>query len=266
MMTRIRQPAVAGMFYPADAHELQDTINGFMQASQPVAGPVPIAIIVPHAGYIYSGPVAASAYIQLKPLRDVIQRVILLGPSHRVPFAGLAATSDDYFHTPLGDIPIDQPAIDSLMDLPQVRRYDAAHTLEHSLEVHLPFLQTVLSAFKLVPLVVGEASAHEVAEILERFWGQDDTLIVISSDLSHYLDYAAAQKRDRRTSTAIEELDYESLDYEDACGRNPVNGLLYLARQKHLHIKTLDLRNSGDTAGPQDQVVGYGAYVATLEE
>jgi MEMO1 family protein len=266
MMTRIRQPAVAGMFYPADARELQDTINRFMQASHPPAGPVPKAIIVPHAGYIYSGPVAASAYVQLEPLRDTIHRVILLGPSHRVPLTGLAATSDDYFHTPLGDIPIDQPAIDSIMDLPQVRRYDAAHALEHSLEVHLPFLQTVLASFELVPLVVGEASAREVAEVLERFWGQDDTLLVISSDLSHYHDYHTAQKLDRRTSNAIEELDYEHLDYEDACGRNPVSGLLYLARQKHLHIKTLDLRNSGDTAGPHDQVVGYGAYVATQEE
>ena len=266
MMTRIRQPAVAGMFYPADASELQETIRGFMQASHRQAGPAPKAIIVPHAGYIYSGPVAASAYAQVEPLRDIIHRVILLGPAHRVPLIGLAATSDDFFHTPLGDVAIDQEAVDSIMDLPQVRRFDVAHTMEHSLEVHLPFLQTVLSSFKLVPLVVGETSAHEVAEILERFWGQDDTLIVISSDLSHYHDYPTAQKLDRRTSKAIEELDYEHIDYEDACGRNPVNGLLYLAKQKHLHIKTLDLRNSGDTAGPHDQVVGYGAYIATAEE
>jgi len=266
MMTRIRQPAVAGMFYPADARELQETIEGFMQASHRWAGPAPKAIIVPHAGYIYSGPVAASAYAQVKPLRDIIHRVILLGPAHRVPLIGLAATSNDFFHTPLGDVAIDQEAVDSIMDLPQVRRFDAAHIMEHSLEVHLPFLQTVLSSFKLVPLVVGEASAHEVAEVLERFWGQDDTLIVISSDLSHYHDYPTAQKLDRRTSNAIEELDYEQIDYEDACGRNPVNGLLYLAKQRHLHIQTLDLRNSGDTAGPSDQVVGYGAYIATEEK
>lgn len=266
METRIRQPAVAGMFYPADARELQDTIQHFIQAQEHHPELTPKAIIVPHAGYIYSGPVAASAYAQLEPLRDTIHRVILLGPSHRVPLIGLAATSDDYFHTPLGDVPIDQTAIDELMDLPQVRRFDAAHAMEHSLEVHLPFLQTVLTSFQLVPLVVGEASPSEVAQVLERFWGDDETLIVISSDLSHYHDYQTAQKLDRRTSNHIEELDYEHIDYEDACGRNPVNGLLYLARQEHLHLKTLDLRNSGDTAGPHDQVVGYGAYVATLEE
>lgn len=265
-MSRIRQPAVAGMFYPADARELQQTIQSFMQSCHPADGPVPKAIIVPHAGYIYSGPIAASAYARLEPLRDKIKRVILLGPSHRVPLIGLAATSDDYFHTPLGDIPIDQQAIDTIIDLPQVRRFDAAHAMEHSLEVHLPFLQTVLSSFELVPLVVGEASPREIAQVLERFWGQDDTLIVISSDLSHYHDYKSAQKMDRRTSDAIEALDYEQIDYEDACGRNPVSGLLYLAKQKHLHIRTLDLRNSGDTAGPRDQVVGYGAYMATLEE
>lgn len=264
MMTSVRQPAVAGMFYPADANELREMIDGFMADSpRQQQGPAPKAIIVPHAGYIYSGPIAASAYAQLKPLRDKIKRVVLLGPSHRVPLIGLAATSNDFFHTPLGDIAIDQEAIDRIIDLPQVKRFDAAHAMEHSLEVHLPFLQTVLSAFELVPLVVGEASPREVAEVLERFWGQDDTLIVISSDLSHYHDYKSAQRLDRKTSEAIEALDYENVDYDDACGRNPVNGLLYLAKQKHLHIKTLDLRNSGDTAGPRDQVVGYGAYVAT---
>lgn len=266
MMTNIRPPAVAGMFYPADANELREMIDGFIADSPRPHGPVPKALIVPHAGYIYSGPVAASAYAQLEPLRDKIQRVVLLGPSHRVPLIGLAATSNDFFHTPLGDIPIDQNAIDSIMDLPQVKRFDAAHAMEHSLEVHLPFLQTVLSSFELVPLVVGEASAKEVGQVLERFWGDDKTLIVISSDLSHYHDYKTAQKLDRRTSDTIEELDYDHLDYEDACGRNPVSGLLYLAKQKHLHIKTLDLRNSGDTAGPRDQVVGYGAYVATVED
>lgn len=266
MNTSTRQPAVAGMFYPADPLELQEMINGFMQASPHDSRLMPKAIIAPHAGYIYSGPVAASAYAQLEPWRDKIQRVVLLGPSHRVPLIGLAASSDDFFHTPLGDIPIDQAAIDRIMDLSQVKRFDAAHALEHSLEVHLPFLQTVLSSFTLVPLVVGEASPREVADVLERFWALDDTLIVISSDLSHYHDYSTAQKQDQKTSEAIEALDYEHIGYEDACGRNPVSGLLYLAKQKHLHIKTLDLRNSGDTAGPHDQVVGYGAYVVTAED
>jgi len=265
-MTSTRQPAVAGMFYPADPQELRDMIHGFIASSPHATGPIPKAIIAPHAGYIYSGLVAASAYAQLEPLRDKIRRVILLGPSHHVPLIGIAGTSDDFFHTPLGDIPIDQSAIDSIMDLPQVKRFDAAHVMEHSLEVHLPFLQTVLSSFELVPLVVGEASPREVADVLERFWDQDDTLIVISSDLSHYHDYNTARKQDRKTSDLIEELAYTQVQYEDACGRNPLNGLLYFAKQKHLHIKTLDLRNSGDTAGSHDQVVGYGAYIATLEE
>jgi AmmeMemoRadiSam system protein B len=254
------------MFYPADPKELQTMIDGFMRVSHREAGPAPKAIIAPHAGYIYSGPVAANAYAQLEPLRDTIKRVVLLGPSHRVPLIGLAATSDDYFHTPLGDIKIDQQAIEEILDLPQVKRFDAAHSMEHSLEVHLPFLQTVLSHFELVPLVVGEASAQEVAQVLERFWDDEQTLFVISSDLSHYHDYETARNLDRRTSDAIETLDYQHIGYEDACGRNPVSGLLYLARQKHLHITTLDLRNSGDTAGPRDQVVGYGAYMATADE
>lgn len=262
-MTSIRQPAVAGMFYPADANELQAMIQQFMQTSHREPDLTPKAIIAPHAGYIYSGPIAASAYVQLQPLRDKINRVVLLGPSHRVPLTGIAASSDDFFHTPLGDVPIDQQAIDQISELPQVRRYDAAHALEHSLEVHLPFLQTVLSSFTLVPLVVGETSPSQVAEVLEQFWNDDATLIVVSSDLSHYHDYQTAQKCDRKTSSAIEALDYDHIEYEDACGRNPLNGLLYFAKKKHLHLKTLDLRNSGDTAGPHDQVVGYGAYIVT---
>ena len=221
----------------------------------------PKAIVVPHAGYIYSGPVAAAAYARLGPMRGRVTRVVLLGPSHRVGFDGLALTSADSYITPLGRVPIDAEAATKLADLPQVRVLDAAHAQEHSLEVHLPFLQEVLNEFSLVPLVVGEATPAEVGEVLERLWGGPETLIVISSDLSHYHDYATAQKRDRATSRAIEALRYEDIGYEDACGRNPVNGLLYVARQRGLHVRTVDLRNSGDTAGARDRVVGYGAYV-----
>jgi len=259
-MTTIRQPAVAGMFYPADPRELQAMLNGFLAEAE-AAGPPPKALIAPHAGYVYSGPVAASVYARLAAARERIQRVVLLGPAHRVGFLGLAASGADVFRSPLGDVPIDREAVASLADLPQVHLLEEAHALEHSLEVHLPFLQAVLGEFSLVPLVVGDAGAEEVAEVLERLWGGDETLIVISSDLSHYHDYTTAQRMDRATSKAIEEGRAGDIGYEDACGRNGILGLLAAAKHHGLHGHTVDLRNSGDTAGPRDQVVGYGAYV-----
>lgn len=260
MIESSRMPAVAGMFYPAESHELRQMINGFLDQVQADGAP-PKAIIAPHAGYIYSGPVAASAYARLRLAREVIERVVLLGPSHRLAFSGLAASSMDYFVTPLGKISLDRRAIQSVLPLPQVSLLDQAHTREHSLEVHLPFLQLTLGEFKLVPLVVGEAGPLEVAEVLGKLWGGEETLIVISSDLSHYHDYQTARKLDQQTSQAIEALRPEDIHYEQACGRNPLNGLLYLARQLGLKAETIDLRNSGDTAGGKDQVVGYGAYV-----
>jgi hypothetical protein len=221
---------------------------------------VPKAIIVPHAGYIYSGPIAASAYALLAPLRERIKRVVLLGPCHRVPLRGLAATSADFFETPLGSIAIDHKALDQILSLPQVQLFDSTHAQEHSIEVQLPFLQEVLADFTLVPLVVGDAEAEDVDEVLELLWGGDETLIVISSDLSHYHDYNSARILDSRTSQAIEQLDGTSIQYGDACGRNPVIGLLLAARKRHLKVTTLDLRNSGDTAGDRSRVVGYGAW------
>ena len=264
MTNFIRQPAVAGMFYPADKTELHQSVDTYIQdalRTQPPQAEVPKAIIVPHAGYIYSGPVAASAYARLLPARDQIQRVVLLGPSHRVPFEGLASSSATHFVTPLGQIPLDRELIAQLEQFPQVKELDQAHALEHSLEVHLPFLQEVLADFSLVPLVVGDTSPQDVAEVLETAWNGPKTLIVISSDLSHYHDYETARQMDQATSQAIEALQPEAIQYDDACGRNPVNGLLELARRKGMHAKTVDLRNSGDTAGPRDQVVGYGAYL-----
>ena len=252
------------MFYPGNQTELQVSVDTYLQeavAKQPEQGEVPKAIIVPHAGYIYSGPVAASAYARLMPAREQIQRVILLGPSHRVAFHGLASSSATHFVTPLGQIPLDRQLIEKLEQFKQVKQLDQAHALEHSLEVHLPFLQEVLAEFSLVPLVVGDTTPPDVAEVLEAAWGGPETLIVISSDLSHYHDYDTARKMDQATSRAIEALQPEAIQYDDACGRNPLNGLLELARRKGLHAKTVDLRNSGDTAGPRDQVVGYGAYL-----
>ena len=259
-MTMIREPAVAGTFYPYDSRELHAMLTGFL-AEAGAGNSRPRAIIVPHAGYIYSGPVAASAYARLAVEKDQVHRVVLLGPAHRVPFRGLAASSASTFRTPLGDIPLDRQAIEQLTRLPQVAEFDEAHRLEHSLEVQLPFLQEVLDDFSLVPLVVGDASAEDVAEVLEVFWDDPGTVFVISSDLSHYHDYQTARQLDTRTTRAIEHLQPENIGYDDACGRNPVNGLLLLARHHKLTPRTIDLRNSGDTAGPRDQVVGYGAWI-----
>lgn len=262
MKPTIRLPAVAGMFYPAEAPLLRDLVKSYLKPLQNVSNrPAPKAIIAPHAGYIYSGPVAASVYARLIPARDTIRRVVLLGPSHRVPLRGLAASNMTHFATPLGNVPVDQETIAKLLKLPQVVLLEPAHEREHSLEVQLPFLQEVLTEFKLIPLVVGEATAQEVGDVLEQVWGGPETLIVISSDLSHYHDYYTAQQMDKNTSDAIEKLRFEDIHFEQACGRNPINGLLYIAKTKGLQAHTVDLRNSGDTAGPRHQVVGYGAYV-----
>ena len=255
-----RIPAVAGSFYPAQAQQLHDNVNDYLRGVDAI-GKVPKAIIVPHAGYIYSGPVAATAYARLIPAADTITRVILLGPSHRYAFSGMAVTSALAYSSPLGDVPLDRAATDLILQLPFVECLDAAHVPEHSLEVQLPFLQQVLQNFTLVPIVCGDASADEVAIVLEQLWGGDETLIVISSDLSHYHDYATAQNLDKLTSHLIETLQYRHISGENACGKVPVCGLLRLLEHKGLSIKTIDLRNSGDTAGDKERVVGYGAYV-----
>lgn len=263
MATTTRPAAVAGAFYPDNATELSQMVDRFLQQADS-SGTAPKAIIVPHAGYLYSGAIAGNAYHLLEQVKDRIKRVVLMGPSHRIFFDGLALSSADYFETPLGQVPIDQESQATLAGLPQVIVDDKPHLLEHSLEVHIPFLQRVLSDFKLIPIVVGDASAREVAEVLQALWGDEETLIVISSDLSHYQDYQSAQQHDATTTRHIEALEYEDLHFEDACGRIPVSGLLCLARNKGFKVSNIDLRNSGDTAGPHDQVVGYGAY--TLQE
>ena len=259
-MGKIREPAIAGSFYPADPEELQSMLHSYLAESATDGSP-PKAMIVPHAGYIYSGPVAASGYARLQQAAGHIDQVILLGPAHRVAFSGLAASSADGFRTPLGTIALDRAAITDLLTLPQVHVNDEAHRLEHSLEVHLPFLQVILNQFTLVPLVVGDASADEVCEVIGKFWDRPGTVIIISSDLSHYHDYDTAVQLDKMTASAIENLALEKIGYEHACGRNPVNGLLLYARQHGLSVHTVDLRNSGDTAGPRDQVVGYGSWI-----
>jgi AmmeMemoRadiSam system protein B len=252
------------MFYPADPRELQAQIDGFLQdaAAHIADGPgVPKAVIAPHAGTIYSGPVAASAYVRLREAADRIERVVLLGPAHRVYVEGLALPSVDQFRTPLGDIPIDAELVERVRRLPMVTVSDDAHALEHSLEVHLPFLQRTLGDFSLLPLVVGRASPGEVATVLDEVWGGDETLIVVSSDLSHFHDYETARRIDRQTSGLIESLDFEQLNGERACGTYPVSGLLRVAKQRGMAVRCIDLRNSGDTAGDKRRVVGYGSYL-----
>jgi hypothetical protein len=256
---RVRPPAVAGQFYPREARVLDAAVRECLPLPA-TAGPVPKAIIVPHAGYEYSGPVAGSAYALLHPGRAALTRVVLAGPSHRVAFRGVAVPSHVSFSTPLGNVPIDREAVDRLLALPQVSVMDEAHAGEHSLEVHLPFLQVTLAAFTLVPIVTGDASAADVGEVLDALWGGPETLVVVSSDLSHYHDSETARRLDARTSAAIESLRGEDITETDACGAVPVRGLLQVARRRGLRARVLDVRNSGDTAGPPDHVVGYGAY------
>lgn len=257
----LRPAAVAGMFYPDDPAGLAEMVDRMLAAAGPIDRPAPKAIIAPHAGYIYSGALAAIAHAQLKPAAAEIERIVLLGPCHRVPVRGLATTSRAGWETPLGRIPIARSKLDGLSDLKQVVVSDPAHAQEHSLEVHLPFLQRLLPhGFTLVPFAVGQASAAEVASVLERLWGGPETRIVISTDLSHFLDYETARALDLQTAEAIERLDWESLQRDQACGRTPVSGLLDLARRKRLQIERLGLCSSGDTKGPRDRVVGYGAW------
>ena len=258
---RVRPPAVAGTFYPADPRALRASVeDALAQAPVACAADAPKALVVPHAGYVYSGPVAATAYARLVPVRDRVHRVVLLGPSHRVAFDGLAVPGADAFDTPLGRVEIDTGGVARALALPQVQRLDAAHAREHSLEVQIPFLQVVLPQFRLVPIVVGDATPDEISEVIDTLWGGDETVVLVSSDLSHYLSYEEARAIDRETTQAIERLDPAAIGFDQACGRLPVQGLLLSARRRGLHARTLDLRSSGDTAGSRDSVVGYGAY------
>ena len=258
-MPTIRQAAVSGMFYPDDPTALQTIIKQQLEKA-PLLAHHFRAIIAPHAGYIYSGETAAYAYKQLTTIKNEIRRIVLLGPAHRIAFSGIATSSADYFKTPLGNIPIDRKSIMELQQVTIVKTLDEAHTQEHSLEVQLPFLQIVLDDFTLVPIVVGDTDKESVAEVLEFFWHDPATFFVISSDLSHFHQYSEAKTIDQQTTNAILNLQPENIGYEQACGRTPINGLLNFAQQHQLKPTLLDLRNSGDTAGTHDKVVGYGAF------
>jgi AmmeMemoRadiSam system protein B len=253
---RVRRPAVAGTFYPSGGPALRSAIADCAARAVPSIPPArPKALIAPHAGYMYSGPIAATAYGTLAPWRAAVHRVILLGPSHHVALRG--------FLTPLGPVPVDAGAVLALQELPFVRCRDDAHAAEHSLEVHLPFLQVALDRFRIAPLVVGDATAVEVAEALDNVWDGDETLIVVSTDLSHYLPYERARAIDAETGESIRRLDIRAIDGSRACGYRALNGLLTAAAQRGLAVTSLDQRNSGDIAGARDRVVGYGAYALT---
>jgi AmmeMemoRadiSam system protein B len=260
-MHNIRPTAVAGLFYPGEANVLAHDVQAMLRAARPNEL-TPKVLIVPHAGYMYSGAVAASAYAALRNIAPRIRRVVLLGPAHRVAVRGLALPGSESFATPLGEVPIDQEAAQRIAHLPQVTVSPRAHAQEHALEVQLPFLQAILPDFTLLPLAVGLASAEDVVEVLEVLWGGDETLLVISSDLSHYLPYNVAKQVDSLTAQKILGLEHE-LSHEEACGGTPINGLMLAARRHRLTPHLLDLRNSGDTAGPRDGVVGYAAFAFT---
>jgi hypothetical protein len=259
-MTNIRQPVVAGQFYPDDPAELRSAIRTYLGEAETESSPLK-AIIVPHAGYVYSGPVAGSGYRLLKELQGTVSRVVLLGPAHFVAFQGLAASSADVFETPLGPVPVDTDAVSQLLELPHVQIMDEAHAREHSLEVHLPFLQETLGEFQVVPLVVGQATPEQVADVIELLWGGPETVIVVSSDLSHHHAYETACRLDQETSQTIEQGCVTDLRGDRACGFLAIGGLLRAATKRGLRARTIDLRNSGDTCGSRDRVVGYGAYV-----
>jgi MEMO1 family protein len=255
-----RPAAVAGLFYPADEAALRAHIDSLLDASD--RGDVAVApkmVMVPHAGTVYSGAVAASAYARLRGSRASIRRVVLIGPAHRVAFRGLAAPGVSAFDTPLGQVPLDRVRLADLGEAEAVVRDDAAHADEHALEVQLPFLQRVLDQFVLVPLLAGDVPPVGVARVLERIWGGPETLIVVSSDLSHYLPYEEAQAVDRATTQQIQAMD-PGVDVDQACGAVAINGALMVARASGLAPRLLDVRNSGDATGDRRRVVGYGAF------
>jgi AmmeMemoRadiSam system protein B len=252
---------VAGRFYPREPDRLRTEVNRLLAETAAPAMTVPKSLIAPHAGYVYSGPVAAAAFATLRDCAQSIRHVVLIGPAHYVPVRGIAIPTVEAFETPLGIVPLAREALDALDDFPVIVRADAPHVPEHALEVELPFLQILLGRFELVPLLVGQAAPQDVADVLDRLWGGSETLFVISSDLSHYHDYETARRLDAATAAAIERRDGKRIGPNEACGAYAIAGLLIEAERRRLDAVRLSLCNSGDTAGPRDSVVGYGAWM-----
>jgi MEMO1 family protein len=256
-----RPSAVAGLFYAADPDRLRTQVLDLLADVTATTKIMPKALIAPHAGYTYSGRVAAAAFATLRDSAQTITRVVLIGPAHYVHVCGIAAPTVGAFETPLGRVTVDVEALTTIADLQFVIRAEAPHAPEHALEVELPFLQSLLPSFRVVPLVVGDATPQEVAHVLRRLWGGPETLIVVSSDLSHYHDYETARRLDAATAAAIEHGEWASLGPNQACGCLVVAGLLVEAGRHGFKARRLSLCNSGDTAGSRDRVVGYGAWM-----
>jgi AmmeMemoRadiSam system protein B len=260
---QVRPPAVAGRFYPAQAEALEAEVGCLLTEAETASVAFPKAVIAPHAGYLFSGPIAGTAFSTWTNSGRRVERVVLIGPSHYLSFPGICVSSAHAFGVPRGPVTVARDAVDLLTRHGLTRVNDAAHAPEHALEVELPFLQAQLLDFQIIPLLVGQTAGEQVAEVLNAVWGGDETVVVVSSDLSHYLDYAHARQVDGETRVAIEELNPEPIDEAHACGSKVIQGLLLVAKHRQLDVSTLDLRNSGDTAGPRDQVVGYGAWAFT---
>ena len=259
-MQAVRPPAVAGLFYPAERQLLAASVERFLEGVEAARDMRARAVIAPHAGYVYSGRIAGAAFAAVRRAAATVTRAVVIGPAHYVPFRGIALSTASAFETPLGRVPVDPAASAALAALPFVHAHDTAHAPEHALEVELPFLQALVRDFLFVPLVVGDAQPQEVSEVLARLWGNDETLIVISSDLSHYHDYATAQRLDAATAHTIEQGEWDRLGPQNACGFLPIAGLLPEAARRNLQARRLALANSGDSAGERARVVGYGAW------
>jgi AmmeMemoRadiSam system protein B len=259
--TRTRPPAVAGLFYPRDPVRLQTEVTELLSEVSPPSNVIPKALVAPHAGYVYSGRVAGAAFAKLRANAQTITRVVLIGPAHYVHLSGIAAPRVDAFETPIGRVLVDTETCSQIGGFEFVSQTDAPHEPEHALEVELPFLQSVLPSFQLMPLVVGDAAPQQVAQLLRQLWDGPETLIVVSSDLSHYHSYASARRLDLSTAEAIEQGEWTSLSSSRACGWVAVAGLLIETRRRGLGAYRLALCNSGDTAGSRDRVVGYGAWI-----
>ncbi|MDH5719900.1 MAG: AmmeMemoRadiSam system protein B [Spirochaetia bacterium] len=258
-MNGARQPAVAGIFYPGVPDELKNAINGYCEKSEEIKK-IPKAVISPHAGYMYSGVVAAQGYSFLKNNKNLYKKIFIIGPSHRHSFYGIALHSAEKFATPLGEVPVDQDIKKELLKYSEVSIEDKAHSAEHSVEVQIPFLQYFLEDFKIIPMVTGGLKNNEVSKIIKAFWKEKDVFFIVSSDLSHYLKYDETQKKDNETSLFIENFESEKITSDRACGAAAIRGLLTGSKEYASEIKTVKLLNSGDTSGDKKNVVGYGAY------
>jgi len=258
-----RQASVAGSFYPKNPAQLKKTLTNLFNANEDlnIDFQTPVkAIIAPHAGYIYSGPIAAKAYSLVSTCIKGKNKITIIGPSHFVPFNGIALSTAEFFETPLGKIKVDHHAYELINRIPEVIYLDEAHAREHSIEVHLPFIQYLKKDVRIIPLAVGQTSYQKVAKVLEKFCEEKDNLIIISSDLSHYHAYGYAQKYDLQTALKIENYKCSQLGPNEACGYLAIAGLLKMAKDRKYKIKRIDLCNSGDTSGSKDTVVGYGSW------